>query len=72
MSFLLDTDICSAHLKGNRDVRARFLQYSGRLYVSALTACELYTWAKRAGAPPKRLVAVREMLVGAAGVVASC
>jgi predicted nucleic acid-binding protein len=45
LSFLLDTDICSAYLKGNHSVGNRVLQYGGRLYVSALTAGELYTWA---------------------------
>ena len=62
MSFLLDTDICSAHLKGSAEVSSRFLQYSGRLHVSALTASELYTWAKRRTAPPARLAAVRDLL----------
>ncbi|MGA2031294.1 MAG: type II toxin-antitoxin system VapC family toxin [Thermoguttaceae bacterium] len=65
MNFLLDTDICSAHLKGNREVSSRFLQYSGWLHLSALTVGELYTWAKRGGAPPARLVAVHEMLMAA-------
>jgi predicted nucleic acid-binding protein len=65
MSFLVDTDICSAHLKGDRVVSSRFLQYSGRLHVSVLTVSELYTWAKRSGAPPARLVAVRDMLMAA-------
>jgi tRNA(fMet)-specific endonuclease VapC len=65
VSFLLDTDICSAHLKGVRAVSSRFLQYSGRLHISALTASELYTWAKRGGAPPARLVAVRDVLMAA-------
>ena len=55
MSFLLDTDICSAHLKGNHAVGNRVLQYGGRLHVSAITAGELYTWALRAKASPKRL-----------------
>ena len=63
MSFLLDTDICSAHLKGDRGVSARFLQYTGRLHLSALTASELYTWARRRNAPPVRLDAVRELLM---------
>lgn len=31
MSFLLDTDTCSAYLKGDRRVQQRFLQYGGRL-----------------------------------------
>ncbi len=65
MSFLLDTDVCSAHLKGNRAVSSRFLQCSGRLHVSVLTVSELYTWAKRSGAPPARLVAIGDMLMAA-------
>lgn len=37
MSFLVDTDICSAHLKGNRAVNNRFLQYTGGLHVCTAT-----------------------------------
>lgn len=29
MRFLIDTDICSAHLKHKRSVSNRFLQYTG-------------------------------------------
>jgi predicted nucleic acid-binding protein len=43
MSFLLDTDICSAYLKGDRNVQGRFLQYGGRLHVSVITVGELYS-----------------------------
>jgi predicted nucleic acid-binding protein len=56
LSFLLDTDICSAYLKGNHQVGNRVIQYGGRLHVSAITAGELYTWALRAKASPKRLI----------------
>ena len=49
MSFLLDTDICSAYMKGNHQVWQRFMQYSGRLHVSPVTVGELYTWAFRKG-----------------------
>jgi predicted nucleic acid-binding protein len=62
MSFLLDTDICSAYLKGNRAVGNRFLQYTGGLQMSAITLGELYTWALRAKAPPTRLQALADML----------
>jgi predicted nucleic acid-binding protein len=55
LSFLLDTDICSAYLKGNHQVGNRLVQYGGRLHVSVITAGELYTWALRARASPKRL-----------------
>src|SRR4051794_24207394 len=62
MSFLVDTDVCSGHLKGNRAVKNRFLQYTGGLHVSAVTLGELYTWALRANAPPRRLQALEELL----------
>lgn len=55
MSFLLDTDICSAYLKGDHRVGNRVIQYGGRLYVSAITAGELYTWVLRAKTSPRRL-----------------
>jgi tRNA(fMet)-specific endonuclease VapC len=62
LSFLLDTDICSAYVKGHALVFQRFLQYSGRLYVSTLTLGELLTWALRAQAPPRRQQDVRDFL----------
>jgi predicted nucleic acid-binding protein len=62
MSFLLDTDTCSAYLKGHRAVGNRFLQHTGGLHVSAITMDELYTWALRAAAPPGRLQNVQELL----------
>jgi len=62
MSFLVDTDTCSAHLKGNALVSNRFLQYSGNLHISVVTLGELYTWALRAVAAPKRLQDVLDLL----------
>lgn len=62
MSFLIDTDICSAHLKQKGAVSNRFLQYTGGLYLSTITLAELYAWAMRAAAPTKRLDGLREML----------
>jgi predicted nucleic acid-binding protein len=43
MSFLLDTDICSAYLRQDRNVEGRFLQYGGQLYVSVITVGELFS-----------------------------
>ena len=54
MSFLVDTDTCSAHLKQKGNLTHRFLQYLGRLHVSVITVGELYTWALRAKASPQR------------------
>jgi tRNA(fMet)-specific endonuclease VapC len=62
VSFLVDTDICSAHLKNVRVVTNRFFQYTGRLHISAITLGELYTWALRAKASPKRLQSLLELL----------
>ena len=44
MSFLLDTDICSAQMKAERRVHNRFIQYGGRLHLSAVTLGELFAW----------------------------
>jgi tRNA(fMet)-specific endonuclease VapC len=60
MSFLLDTDICSAYLKGDARVGNRVTQYAGRLGISAITAAELFTWALRAKASPSRLKGLLE------------
>jgi predicted nucleic acid-binding protein len=44
MSFLLDTDICSAQLKNVWIVNNRFLQYGGQLFASTVTVAELQAW----------------------------
>jgi tRNA(fMet)-specific endonuclease VapC len=62
MSFLVDTDTCSANLKGNSRVKNRFLQYTGGIYIPTVTLGELYTWALRASASPKRLQSLLEFL----------
>jgi len=62
VSLLLDTDVCSAYLKGNNAVANRFIQYGGRLRLSAVSLGELYTWALRTTAPPTRLQNVLSML----------
>ncbi len=62
MSFLVDTDVCSAYLKGDRRVWQRFMQNGGQLHVSTISVGELYTWALRAQASPKRLQALEDLL----------
>jgi tRNA(fMet)-specific endonuclease VapC len=54
VSFLLDTDICSAFMKGNRTVWQKCLQHGGQLHVSAITVGELFTWVFRKGVSAKR------------------
>ncbi|MGH7139946.1 MAG: hypothetical protein ACREHD_29760 [Pirellulales bacterium] len=41
MSFVVDTNTCSAHIRGHPLIHNRFLQYSGRLYISVVTLGEL-------------------------------
>ncbi len=62
MSFLLDTDICSASMKGLPAVSNRFVQYGGRLHMSTVTLGELFAWALRAKASPKRLQSLLDLL----------
>jgi tRNA(fMet)-specific endonuclease VapC len=64
MSFLLDTDICSAFLKGDHRIGNRVIQYGGRLHVSAITAAELFTWTLRSKTSPSRLQGLLELLDG--------
>ena len=45
MSFLLDTNIISEHLKRPSGTFHRFIQHSGRLAVPTVVLGELYAWA---------------------------
>ncbi len=47
MSHLLDTNICSAHLKRPSGLMHRFVQHSGGLYIPTVVLGELYAWAYR-------------------------
>jgi tRNA(fMet)-specific endonuclease VapC len=62
MSFLIDTDICSAYLKDNRPVVGKMMLHYGGLSVSVVTAGELLARALRAKAPATRLQKVRDFL----------
>lgn len=62
MSFLVDTDIISAHLRGTGQVTNRFLQHTGRLHVSAVTLAELKTWIYRHNTPTRYVQAFHLLL----------
>jgi tRNA(fMet)-specific endonuclease VapC len=51
MSHLLDTNICSAHLKRPSGLIHRFVQHAGRLFVPTPVVGELYTWASHRSSP---------------------
>jgi tRNA(fMet)-specific endonuclease VapC len=62
VSYLLDTDTCSACVKGHPAVVHKFLQYGGRLHVSTITVAELYAWVLRPGAAGQREQDLEELL----------
>lgn len=63
MSYLLDTNILSAHLRRPAGLQHRFVQHSGRLYTSSVVLAELYEWTCRRSDPAAALAAVDKMLM---------
>jgi len=62
MPFLIDTDVCSAHLRNLGSVSNRFLQYTGQVHISVLTLGELLSWTLRSKSPPKYHQALLRLL----------
>ncbi len=60
MSFLLDTDTCSAYLKNVRAVSNRFLQHGG-LHISVVTVTQLEIWLLRRRVAKRRKQAYQAM-----------
>jgi predicted nucleic acid-binding protein len=65
MSYLVDTDVCSAYLRNHPVVVSRLLLHYGALNLSVVTVGELLTWAYRANAPADRLAGIQDLLRGA-------
>jgi tRNA(fMet)-specific endonuclease VapC len=62
VSFLLDTNIMSVHLRRPRGLTHRFTQHSGQLYTTIVNLAELYGWAFRAPDPTQRIDAITQLL----------
>ena len=62
MSFLLDTDICSAFLKNHPRVVARVMLHYGSLSVSVVTVGELLIWGNRATAAMTRMRGIVDLI----------
>ena len=62
MSYLLDTDIVSAHLRRPSGLTHRFIQHSGRLSIPTLVLAELYAWAHGRDDPTPVLDKIRHLL----------
>lgn len=61
MSFLLDTDTLSIHLRRAQVLTSRFIQHGGQLHLSTLSLGELYAWAYKCDTV-KRLGIVDDVL----------
>jgi tRNA(fMet)-specific endonuclease VapC len=62
MSFLLDSDICSVHLRNPDRLFNRFLQHGGQLNISSITLSDLVTLAFKQDDPNKILTKVQVFL----------
>ena len=64
MNFLIDTNICSAYLKGEKSVWNKFMQHTGGLAISVVTAGELWTWVSRGTASQRSKDSITEFIGG--------
>jgi tRNA(fMet)-specific endonuclease VapC len=62
MSFLLDTDICSAHMRRPARLAHRFIQYGGRPAIPTIVLGELYAGAYNHPNPPRLLNLISDLL----------
>ena len=62
MSFLLDTNICSAHLRRPAGLAHRFTQYAGRLSMPTVVLAELYAGAYHLPDPGPLLRKLNDLL----------
>ena len=60
MSFLLDTNICSAYLRKPVNLTHKVTQYSGRLYLPCIVLGELYAWAYSRDNPSELLTLIAD------------
>ncbi len=69
MSFLLDTNILSVHLRRPGGLAHRFFQYSGTLYTPSIALAELYVWVYKRPDPTETLTAIENLLFYEVNVV---
>jgi len=61
MNFLLDTDICSAHMRRPAILAHRFVQYTSRIAISTITLAELYAGAFKHSQSSRLLSLINEL-----------
>lgn len=62
MTHLLDTNICSAHIRNTARLAHRFFQYAGGIAISTVVLAELYGGAYKHANPPKLLALIADLL----------
>src|SRR5262249_26839207 len=62
MSFLLDTDTCSAHMRLPAKLAHRFIQYTGQLAIASVTLAELYAGAYKHSQTNRLLALIADLL----------
>lgn len=62
MTYLLDTNICSAHIRRPAGLAHRLFQYSGRLAIPTIVLAELYAGAYMLAAPDRILGGIDDLL----------
>ncbi len=62
MSFVLDTNICSAHFRRPGGLAHRFIQYGGGLFVPSVVVGELYAGAYHVANPSTLLDKIADLL----------
>lgn len=62
MTHLLDTNICSAHMRRPGGLTHRFFQYGGGLAIPTIVLGELYAGAYHHPSPQRLLTAISDML----------
>lgn len=62
MNFLLDTDTCSVHMRRPAMLAHRFIQYTGRIAISAVTLAELYAGAYKHSQRSRLLALIADLL----------
>ena len=62
MSYLLDTNICSAHMRRPGGLAHRFLQHLGRLAMPSIVLAELFAGAHKRQGSTKLLTGISDLL----------
>ena len=62
MNFLLDTDICSAHMRRPAKLAHRFVQYTRQIAISSVTLAQLYAGAYKHSQLKRLLTLIADLL----------